>query len=255
LGLARPEPLQHRATVFERGARVDGFRCESRGAKGVGHQVRDVDGRREDEAFPVAGMLEVSGQHVLGRVRLDEGSLDFAVDEVARPHVQSVEAHIEPDAERTQIAEPSLRDHLGDRAPVDDLREDLVEPGPVSPLRGGRRAEQERSVMVKDAGKGQDATVGLGGCVVGLIDDHRLEVRHESGQPVRSRERLHGGEDDLVVMLITLGFHDAHVVQANNVQFVERLANQLISMHEDERAAAPLPDQFDEDHGLSGARG
>ena len=91
--------------------------------------------------------------------------------------------------------------------------------------------------------------------MVRFIDYDCGEVGREALEPCWPRERLHGGEHDLAVVLIAFRLDHADILESDDGELLARLPDQLVAVYQDQRAAATLANQLDEHNGLSCARG
>ena len=154
---------------------------------------------------------------------------------------------------RAQIAEVTGLDHLQELAAVDDLP--TLERLAVGPLRRRGHAHREGGILFADAQVRQNPLVALRREVMGLVDDDRMKVRGDALESALPRERLHARDDDCRLRFVGLGLDDADVRgRSDELQLLDRLADQLIAMNEHERATRALANLFGKDHSLAGPR-
>ena len=238
---------------------VNDARGHAQRVQGVRQMPRVIDRHAEGDRAPVARQL-------LDRPR-DQGVALLDVDRFGQLLLVVVEAPARKlaqvggggDAVATQRSQEAVLDQLGQRARVDDLLEDVVEPLAVAARRRRREAEQRaREGGVEHAELPQDAQVVLGRRVVALVidDEPHVAAPQDARQPLLV-QRANRAHEHLRLSRrperAALDLDDGVALERAD-QLLPRLRQQLLAMSEHQHLASGQPGQVREDHRLAGAR-
>ena len=180
------------------------------------------------------------GEHLGRGVGGQQQRLKVRLDKIAALGAQGIEVGLEQYLDGPQVDQIPGLHHLHQAALVDDPVKDLLEGLAIAPRGGRGHAHHQRPVRLPGTTMGEDPTVRGRGGMVRFVNDDGAKIGDQAGEPSAATQGLDTGHHDRGGQVIPRRLHDAQGERRiNEVQFVEGLLDQLVTVRQDQGAAAP----------------